>query len=248
VAHYEDQRTFYLPGDPGPYAQIFTLGEFEPGESAVIRALLRPGDFAVDVGANIGWFTLIMGAAVEPGGEVWALEPLPKAIEVLRRNLALNETLPLKVLEVALGSTAGTLDLHLFAGLPHGHASASTLDREDYTTHSAELRTLDDVLAEAPRLPVFVKVDVEGSELEVLRGAERTIDSERPPIWMLEVNYETSAAFGYEPQALLDSFTAGERVYRITSSGLRPEDDPSSAPNGSNWVVVPPGHADRVGR
>lgn len=246
VSRYPDGRAFFLPRDPGPYAQIFTRGEFEPAESAAVRSLLRPGDLAVDVGANIGWFTLIMGRAVGPGGEVWAVEPMPGAREVLRQNLALNDGVPVRVFDVALGAEAGTLDLHLFEGLPHGHASASTLDREDYTTHRVERRPLDDLLDETERPPAFVKVDVEGSELDVLTGAARTIVSARPPIWMLEVNYETSEAFGYEPLALLAKFPEDHRVYRLTSSGLQPEADPASAPGGSNWIVVPSCHAGRV--
>jgi len=208
-----------------------------------VRALVRPGDLVVDVGANLGWFSLVMAEAVGPGGEVWAVEPTPPILRALKRNLALNESLNVRVFELALGDAAGTAEIHIFSGLPHGHASVSTLDRTDYNTHEVERRTLDDLLD--GRVPAFVKIDVEGSELAVLRGASATIAAECPPMWMIEVNYETSAAFGFQPADLLALFR-GAHVLRITEGGLEPERQPAAAPNGSNWVVVPHCHHDRI--
>ncbi|HEY7003498.1 MAG TPA: FkbM family methyltransferase [Gaiellaceae bacterium] len=207
-----------------------------------MRALLRPGDFVVDVGANLGWFTLLMAAAVEPGGEVWAVEPMPPILPALRRNLALNESLDVRPFEVALGAGTGVAEIHVFSGLPHGHASTSTLDRSDYTAHEVELTTLDLLLD--GRVPAFVKLDVEGSELAVLRGSAATCAAECPPIWMIEVNYETSAAFGFRPADLL-AFLGDAIVFRIGESGLVRELDPEAAPNGVNWIVVPSCHEDR---
>lgn len=245
VFRYPDGRAFHLPADPGPYAQIFTRGEFEPGESAAVRQLLRPGDLAVDVGANLGWFSLVMAAAVAPGGEVWAIEPMPPILPALKRNLELNGALEVRLFEVALGESSGVADIHVFSGLPYGHASVSTLDRTDYTSHRVERRTLDDLLAGAPA-PAFVKLDVEGSERDVLRGAEATLAAECPPIWMIEVNYETSAPFGYRPVDLFEAFKDGYRVFRISDRGLVPEPEPETAPNGSNWIVVPLCREDRL--
>jgi FkbM family methyltransferase len=241
--HYEDGRTFHLPANPGPYAQIFTHGEFEPGESDAVRTLLRSGDFVVDVGANLGWFTLLMAEAVEPDGEVWAVEPMPPILPALRRNLALNESLNVRPFGVALGDETGVTEINVFSGLPHGHASTSTLERSDYTAHEVELTTLDMLLD--GRVPTFVKLDVEGSELAVLRGSAATRAAECPPIWMIEVNYETSAAFGFRPADLL-AILGDALVFRIGESGLERESDPEAAPNGANWIVVPSCHEDRV--
>jgi FkbM family methyltransferase len=243
IFRYPDGRAFQLPANPGPYAQIFTRGEFEPGESAAVRQLLRPGDLAVDVGANLGWFSLVMGGAVAPGGEVWAIEPMPPILPALKRNLKLNEKLQVRLFEVALGQSSGAVDINVFSGLPHGHASVSTLDRTDYTSHRVERRTLDELLAGAS--PAFVKLDVEGSERDVLRGAEATLGAECPPVWMIEVNYETSASFGYRPADLLEPFKGAYRTFRIADRGLVPETDPGSAPNGSIWIVVPECREDR---
>jgi FkbM family methyltransferase len=244
VAGYADGRVFHLPADQGPYSQVFTLGEFEPGESSVMRRLVRQGDLAVDVGANLGWFSLVLAAA---GAEVWAIEPMPAILPALKRNLALNPSLGIELHEVALGAEEGELDLHVFAGLPHGHASASTLGRSDFTAHRVRVTTLDRLLAGAPP-PALVKLDVEGSERDVLLGARQTLAAEEAPAWVIEVNYETASAFGYRPTDLLE--LAGEHndytVYRIERQELCPEPEPEHAPNGSNWILVPAARLDRA--
>lgn len=65
-----------LPWHGTMYSPIFFYGEYEPAESAIVRALLSPGGFALDIGAHRGWFTILMGRAVAPGGRVLAVEPL----------------------------------------------------------------------------------------------------------------------------------------------------------------------------
>lgn len=248
ITHYDD-RSFELPADQGVYAQIFTLGEFEAAQSKAVRGLLRPGDLAVDVGANIGWFTVLMAACVEPNGEVWAIEPMPPVLHALERNISLNPELAVKLVPLAVGAEEGELELHLFQGLSHGHASASTLGRIDYEKFRVPVRSLDGLL-DRERTPAFVKIDVEGSELEVLNGANRLLGADRPPIWMLEVNYETSRAFGYRPVELIEHFqgSGGYELYRVTEAGLVPEHEPAAAPDGVNWVFVPDAYRDRLSR
>jgi FkbM family methyltransferase len=246
VAHYPDGRLFHVPAHDAMYSQVYLLGEYEPTVSAVMRALLRPGDLAVDVGANHGWFALLMAARVGAEGDVLAVEPLPPMLVELERNLALNPGLGVRVEPVAVGRQDGHLNVHLFAGLPHGHASASTLGRDDYETHCADMRTLDGLVDGRPA--ALVKIDVEGAELEVLRGAEAVMGCAAPPILVLEVNRETSAAFGYEPHALIDALPAGAGyvVHRAEHGRLVPDGDPSSAPHGATWVCVPAAHAERT--
>jgi FkbM family methyltransferase len=231
------------------YAQIFMYGAYEPDASRVVADLLREGDFTVDIGANHGWYTVLMGARVGPRGQVWAVEPTPPLLAALEANVRINPTLPVAVQPIALGITGGSAELHLFRGLPHGHASGSTLGRNDYSTYRVPRRRLDDLLAEAATAaPTFVKLDVEGGELEVLRGAERLAGSDHAPIWMLEVNFETSAAFGYKPRDLISYLReAGPySAYRVAPQGLQIEVDPDSAPHGTTWICVPPAFGDRV--
>lgn len=200
-ARYPDGRLFAVARHDPMYSPIFFYGEYEPAESAIVRALLSPGDFALDIGAHRGWFTILMGRAVAPGGRVLAVEPLATSRCHLERNIALTPDLIVEVLPVALGSTEGEATIHLFDGLPDGHASAATFGRHDARSHVVSRRTLNGVLSElGGRVPEMVKLDVEGAELEVLRGASEALASERPPIWMIEVNRRTASAFGLSRQ------------------------------------------------
>ncbi len=247
-ARYEDGRRFRVPAGDAMYAQVFIYGAYEPDESAVVSGLLRPGDRAIDIGANFGWYSMLMAAAVGPGGSVVAVEPVPAMLVELRSNVALNLDLAIEVEPIALGAARGEVELHIFDGLLHGHTSMSTLGRDDYSVERAQMKTLDDLLEGAPSLPALIKLDVEGAEREVIAGAGSTLEAEDAPIWMIEVNLETSAAFGYHPAEMLTDLEARRHhtVYRVAADGLVAETDPESAPHGTTWICVPGARLDRA--
>jgi FkbM family methyltransferase len=249
VADYPDGRRFFVPERDAMYGQLLVLGEYEPVESAFVRRVLSPGDLAIDIGANHGWFSILMATAVGAEGTVLAVEPLPPMLEALERNLGLNPDLRVDVERVALGPEPGSVELHIFAGLPHGHASAATFGRSDYSSYDCQVRTLDAIVAErGGRSPALIKMDVEGAELGVLQGARDLLAGEDAPLLMFEVNRETASAFGYRPQDLLGFVEArGYTSYRLEPSGLSPETEPAAAPRGTAWVCVPESKLDRVG-
>ncbi|HWI06570.1 MAG TPA: FkbM family methyltransferase, partial [Solirubrobacteraceae bacterium] len=174
-----------------------------------------------------------------------AIEPGAAMTASLKVNLELNPGLPVTVHNVAVGDAAGEVLLHHFSDLPHGHASTSTLGRDDFDTEPVPCLRLDDLLGEAVRPPTLIKMDVEGSELVALRGAAAVIEAKRS-IWIVEVNHQTSAAFGYAPTELLDRFCADYAFYRIAAGGLLPEQDRAAAPHGTMWLCVPPALDERL--
>jgi FkbM family methyltransferase len=230
------------------YAQVFIHGAYESDESAVVWSLLREGDFAVDVGANYGWFSLLMASRVGAKGTVLAIEPVPPMLAELKANLALNPEARVEVRPVAVGAEPGSVKLNVFEGLVHGHASVSTLGREDFISFEAPLETLDELLRDDPRSPTLIKLDVEGAERDVIAGAVELIGGQSPPMWLIEVNTQTSAAFGYRPSDLVDDLRGitPHAVYRVVGAGLAPETDVQAAPHGTSWVCVPDGHAARA--
>lgn len=247
---YGDGRVFEIPeGDP-MYTRIVITGEWEPDESRVVAAALRSGDFAVDIGANHGWFTLLMASAVGREGLVLGVEPCPPQWQALGNNLELNgDPEQIETRQLAVGSEAGEMTINLFEGLAHGHASASSLGRDDVRPFAVEMTTLDAIVAELGdgRDPALIKVDVEGAERLVFEGAERTLSG--GPMVLLEVNFGTSEAFGYEPAELLADLTAGlgeATVFRVESEGLLVETDPEQAPHGTAWLAVPEKMLERV--
>ena len=229
------------------YVAVFLDDEYERSACDLLRAWLRPGDKVVDVGANHGWFSLLMAAIVGPQGVVVACEPMPQMLDALRHNLTLNAALDVRVLPIALGAEPGESTLHLFAGLPHGHVSVSTLGRSDYATTVVPVERIDTAVLDLQ--PVLIKVDVEGAELEVLRGADALLRGRRPPSWLIEVNYETSSAMGYAPIELYDYVVAAHdySLYRVVDGGLLVERDPEDAPQGSTWLFVSTHDQERLG-
>jgi FkbM family methyltransferase len=248
VARYPDGRAFFLRSGDATYAHVFTTGQHEPAETRLVQRLLRPGEFALDVGANHGWFAIAMASRVGRTGMVWAVEPLRQVAEVLNINLRLNPQLPLRVIELALGETRRIAQIHAFAGLPHGHASLSTLGRSDFVSHSVEVTTLDDIVQSADAAPTVVKIDVEGSELDVLRGARETLSAEDAPLLLVEINYETAAAFGHRPRDLVDyvESTGSYATHRVEKHSTEPETAPDEAPHGGMWLFVPDHHRERL--
>ena len=185
----------HIRADP-VYRALWLFGEFDPWESAFYARFLRPGETAVDVGANFGWHTLGFARAVSPGGRVLAFEPVPTTREHLAANLALNGVADQVVVHpCAVGATAGPSTIYTFAGASLAEASGSALGRDDATPHAVTVVTLDAMLAaDGGALPALVKVDVEGFELAVFRGAAVVL--------AFEVNRSCLAHLGVTGRAL----------------------------------------------
>jgi len=150
-------------------------GVFERENQQRLTRLLRPGDRFVDVGANVGFFTLLGARRVGSGGGVLAFEPLEANLTLLRRHVELNGASQVSVFATALADRPGR-----GAFLHRGSPSQARLDPRGGTI--VEIETLDIALERKGWDSVHaIKIDVEGAEARVLRGARRTIATERPP-------------------------------------------------------------------
>lgn len=143
---------------------------WNPAEYHAFRAAVRPGAMALDVGANVGAYALLLGRWVEPGGRVYAFEPSPETFAALSRHLALNG-LRETVVPVAAAVSHAAGRATLSGG---GVSGANRLDPSG-SGPSVETVSLDDFCAREGIVPSFIKIDVEGAELDVLKGARETI-------------------------------------------------------------------------
>lgn len=153
-----------------------------PVQMALTR-FLKPGGIFYDIGSNIGFFALIAARLVGPSGKVVAVEPVPRNAETIRRNVARNGFSNVQVLEIALGSGAGMAELHVTRH--PGGATLSTTDIPPDATGTimVQVATLDELaLTEKLGRPQLIKVDVEGTELDVLMGMTRTLAEFRPAV------------------------------------------------------------------
>lgn len=142
----------------------------EPGTVAVVQNLLKPGETFLDVGANVGAYTLLAARLVGPGGTVISVEPVPVTAAMLRTTAAINGiSAQTEIHECALGEQDGSSSITL--GTTSGHSSFRPLDGGAATESVlVPVRRGADVVGD--RVPAIVKIDVEGFELEVLSGLQ----------------------------------------------------------------------------
>jgi len=149
---------------------------WNPDEYRAFRDAVRPGMTALDIGANVGSYALLLGQWVGMGGSVHAFEPAPVAYDGLVRHIVLND-LRRVVHPVcsAVGAKTSTASLAL-AGT-HGESRLVALQPSDRRqgTIDVPVTTIDEYCGRLNLNPGFIKIDVEGAELDVLRGARETI-------------------------------------------------------------------------
>src|SRR5437667_3688379 len=150
---------------------VLLTGAFEPAETTCARELTSEGSVAIDVGANVGMFTVPLAMAVGPLGRVLAVEPSSKNVRRLVRNLEVNGLDNVDVHAVALAEKSGEVLLRLGAD-PAFHSTTTVIRaRETCDCAVVEAQTLDSVWQAAGSPEVsFLKIDTEGGELEILGG------------------------------------------------------------------------------
>jgi FkbM family methyltransferase len=156
---------------------IFYFGFWEPNNSALIGSILEPGDVFVDVGANIGYYTLLGSSLVGPQGRVVSIEPLPAIFAQLQDNTSVNGAANTRLVNLAVSDA--TAELLLYGGTRWNRGATSTV------VHDAGQEPEAKVLAEpldALLLPeelervALIKIDIEGAELPVLQRILDTLD------------------------------------------------------------------------
>jgi FkbM family methyltransferase len=156
-------------------------GRVEREVQAALVQHLRPGATFVDVGASIGFFTLLAARLVGPNGFVVAFEPQAAAVSSIRRNSLLNGFSTVKIVGAAVSAKAGQAGLRS-VGKATAHLVPAARDAA-----RVDVTTLDDHFVQRPRGSVVVKIDVEGHEREVLAGMTRLL-GESSPVLIVETH------------------------------------------------------------
>jgi FkbM family methyltransferase len=185
----------------------YALGTTEPLVQAALERHLKPGDIFYDIGANVGFFTVLGAKLVAPAGRVCAFEPLPGNVVALRHNIALNALERVSVVEAAVGREMGTASL-ILAEEPTWAKLAAAGTPPAGRALPVRLVSVDALIASGSvPPPTLVKIDVEGAELDVITGMTVTMRRHRPTILceMHGRNREFAAAMrecGYEVAVL----------------------------------------------
>jgi FkbM family methyltransferase len=197
---------------------VFATGEYEPDVIAVVRNSLCAGMTAVDVGANIGFFSLLFAKTVGPTGTVLAFEPQPLVLARLRENIRLNPNLDVEVQAIAASDVVSEIDF--FCG-PTDHSGIASLRSFAGSSQRISVKTapLDRILASYPSVNL-IKVDVEGAELKAIDGLQDTIRRCQPDL-IVEVSNSYLQQMNASAAALCESICRfGYSMFQIGWNGL----------------------------
>ena len=191
-------------------SSIALYGVWEPGITNYVRETLKRGDIFIDIGANIGYYTLLASSLVGPYGRVHAIEPSHSIGERLRENLALNRCGNVTVHPYAVSNTTGEVPIFLHDATNLGHTTivASVAGAHHRVEKMVEARRLGDIVpVEDIRSARLIKIDVEGAEWLVFQGmkdllAEMSAGTEI----LMEVRPDTLEEMGTSITRLLEEF------------------------------------------
>jgi FkbM family methyltransferase len=173
----------------GAATGAFAPGTYEAPVQEALVSLVRPGDVCYDIGANLGFFTILFAKLTGDAGTVYAFEPVPGNAARIARNIARNGFGNAQVVEVALCSRDGMGDLLLARHVGGAVLKSVGAPPPDLAGHiSVPTAALDTLIEQRGlRPPNLVKIDVEGAEMDVLQGMERTL-KKWAPVLVIEVD------------------------------------------------------------
>jgi FkbM family methyltransferase len=220
-------------GDPQERLMYFS-GEYEHLTANVFKMALRPGDIVIDGGANIGYYSLLSATMVGQEGSVHAFEPIPDTFDALTANVAVNNFVRIHLNQTALSDHAGELQFEVPLD-KQTHQPLRTGARQvllgDGPVTRVLATTLDDYAASRDIAHIrLVKLDLEGGELEAVKGMQNLLSTHaidyliaESNTWLLEKRQmsgrevtEAVARYGYRPYAIGSTFWGGTHIEKPT--------------------------------
>lgn len=194
---FNGMKLLCYPGNRGSGVMIYSSGWPDFDEMYFVARYLRPGDAVVDVGANIGIYTLLMGSIVGPGGRGLAFEAGNKAFEILQENIALNQLAHVEARRVAIGPTEGKVAFLQNQDLTNRIVAASEAPSEGAFA-MMDSTTLDAAL---DRPFALGKIDIEGAEPLAFEGGKGVLSSGNPAVWIMEFKDRLLRKFNWSADA-----------------------------------------------
>lgn len=156
----------------------YWLGSYEMNKRLAFEKMIQPGYVVYDIGANVGYFTLLAAVLTGEKGQVYAFEPLPRNVEFLKKHISLNNLSNVEVIQAAVSDRSGEALFEFGASTAMGHLSETGDLR-------IKLVSLDRMIANGDLItPDVIKIDVEGAEYDVLRGAKNLIETSHPILFL----------------------------------------------------------------
>ena len=173
--------------DKGVEKSLYYTGTYEKGTLDILKNLLSDGDVFIDIGANIGLMSIFASSLVKNDGKVIAFEPNPDTRQILNENIILNSIGNIEVSSYALGSI--TENTKIYDRWDSNRGSASLIRSEGSTEgHDIKVIRLSDYINSNTKISL-IKLDIEGYELEALKGADHILQRKNPPMLIVEFSH-----------------------------------------------------------
>ena len=211
----EGQPLYLNPNDEELSPYLALHGYFEKMETDLVHKYVKPGMRVLDIGANIGYFTVMCSVLAGKHGQVVALEPDDTNFSFLKRSVAELPTKNVHLVQAAAWSNSGQLDLYLSSQNPGDHQSFPGDDaRHHYTVEAVAI----DDLPEARDGFDFIKMDIQGAEGHALRGMKNILANQPPAVMLLEFWPSSLERAGTSPQKIFASLVQhGYRIHRVSN-------------------------------
>tara|TARA_Y100000590_G_scaffold125371_1_gene143407 strand:+ start:536 stop:1378 length:843 start_codon:yes stop_codon:yes gene_type:complete len=207
-------RKMFTQNNDGLALSVFKI--YEPNQTKIVKKYVHEGDVVIDVGAHVGYYTLLMAQLVGKNGKVYSFEPDPVNFELLKKSVEINGFENVVLIQKAVSDT--TEKIKLFLG-----DNDSAINRiydaklgDAKKSIDVESVTIDEYFKENDKLFNFIKIDSEGSEAKIINGMEKFLTKNRKLIMMTEFFPFLIKKSGDEPKQYLKSLeNSGFELYNI---------------------------------
>lgn len=180
--------------------------DYEITDSAMIMRLVSPNDIVIDIGANMGWYSINI-AKTYPLSKVHAFEPIPKTYTFLEQNIKLNQVSNIVAHHFGLSNEPKDLTFYFYPEGSGNASSANLSERTDAELVTCHVERLDDFVSVNKLHVDFIKCDVEGAELFAFQGAAETLQRDKPIVFT-EMLRKWAAKFNYHPNEIIALFSS----------------------------------------
>ena len=183
VNHGNYYFNFYNRRDRGEILYHACWDRMFKEERDKIEKYIKKGDTVIDVGGNMGFFVLILNNLMNDSGKIYSFEPSGRLSKKLSSTVKINNLKNVEIINLALGEQEGATSLY-FNPKQSGLSSIVTQDKNDFIVEEIKITTLDKFSNNISERISFIKIDTEGYEPQVLRGAKETIKKHKPTIYL----------------------------------------------------------------
>jgi FkbM family methyltransferase len=171
--------------DKGISRELYAFGKRENYSTDLILKdrLINPNQIVLDIGANIGYYALMEAKTVGPNGKVYAVEPVPKNFKVLKENVEMNELNNVELFNIALGDKDCITKMHVSTKSNWSRIAKKNIPDKIEETISVEMTTVDKFIKNK-KVPTFIRMDVEGYEVNILKGMQKLIKQKNLDIFV----------------------------------------------------------------